>query len=275
MTLPKALLSGLLLLIATAQAERVQPSDLGLSIWVPSGWLLTNEGGDEEFRLYTLYDTTGNHGALFQLEAISGANSAGGAETWVRDEAMVRGFLIEGSCYGILLSDDSATINGYYAREVYGRAATCDSGSEALLSELQDRFSRIMAAGDIGWVLTFEGDTADVDTAAGTYLSLLDSMRLDPSFQVIPQVGIHAPRTGGRVIHRIHADRTGFRVDLRTERTPEMHVTDLNGRKLSGQVVFVGDGQWAWRPNTPHGGMVVVRIRSGSSQWMDRAVLPR
>lgn len=275
MTRLKALLSGLLVLIATSHAERVQPSDLGLSIWVPSGWLLTNEGGDEEFRLYTLYDTTGNHGALFQLEAISGANSAGGAETWVRDEAMVRGFLIEGSCYGTLLSDDSAIFDGYYAREVYGRAATCDSGSEALLSELQDRFSRIMAAGDIGWVLTFEGDTADVDTAAGTYLSILDSIRLDPGFQVIPQVGVHPRRVGGRVDRRIYADREGFGIDLRTERAPEIHVFDLNGRKLSGRIVFLGDGRWAWRPETSQGGMVVVRIRSGSSQWMDRAVLPR
>lgn len=275
MTLLKALFSGLLVLIATSQAERIQPSDLGLSIWVPSGWLLTNEGGDAEFRLYTLYDTTGNHGALFQLEATSGANAAGGAEQWVRDEAMVRGFLIEGSCYGTLLSDDSATLDGYYIREVYGRAATCDSGSEELLSELQDRFSRIMAVGDIGWVMTFEGDTADVDTAASTYLSLLDSMRADPAFQAIPQVGVHPRRAGGRPRHRISTDRKGLQVDLQTERTPEFLVSDLNGRKLSGQVVSLGGGRWAWRPEEPHQGMVVVRIRSGSSQWMDRAVLPR
>jgi hypothetical protein len=273
MKLPRALFAGLFALVSISQGARVQPADLGLSVWVPSGWLLSSEGGDEEFRLYTLYDTTGNHAALFQLEANTGAVVAGGATQWVRDEALVRGYLIEGSCYGTLLSDDSAIIDGYYTREVYGRAATCDSASVTLLSDLQDRFSRIMASGDIGWVMTFEGDTADVDTAASTYLSILDSIQIDPSFQNLPQVGVH-PR-GGHARHKISADRKGFRVDLETEQKPEIQVADLNGRILSGQVSAQGAGRWAWRPETPHQGMVVVRIRSGSSQWMDRAVLPR
>lgn len=275
MKIRKALFAGLLALGSALHAARFQPANLGLSVWVPPGWLLSDEGGDSEFRLFTLYDTTGAHSVLFQLEANSGAVAAGGAEQWVRDEALVRGYLIEGSCYGSLLSDDSATINGYYTREVYGRAATCDSGSTTLLSDLQDRFSRIMAAGDIGWVMSFEADTADVDTAAGTYLALLDSMRIDPTFQSIPLVGVHPRRFGGRPWHRISADRRGIRVELETAQQPEILVTDLAGRDLSGKVVAAGEGRWAWRPDASHQGMVVVRIRSGSSRWMDRAVLPR
>ena len=275
MKLSRALFAGLVALMSSSHADRVKPSDLGLSVWVPSGWILSNEGGDTEFRLYTLYDTTGNHLALFQLEANTGAIAAGGATQWVRDEALVRGYLIEGSCYGSLLSDDSATLNGYYTREVYGRAATCDSGSTTLLSNLQDRFSRIQAAGDIGWVMTFEGDTADVDTAASTYLTILDSMQLDPAFQTIPQVGIKSIHRRAPSGHRISTDLQGLTMDLQEDRRPEVQVMDLNGRILSGNVVSLGDGRWTWRPEAPHQGMVVVRIRSGSSQWMDRAVLPR
>jgi hypothetical protein len=275
MKLSRALFAGLVALISTTHAARVQPADLGLSVWVPPGWLLSNEGGDSTFRLYTLYDTTGNHAALFQLEANSGATAGGGADQWVRDEALVRGYLIEGSCYGNLLSDDSATLNGHYTREVYGRAATCDSGSTTLLSDLQDRFYRIMATGDIGWVMSFEGDTTDVDSAAGTYLSILDSIQLDPSFQTIPPVGIKAFHNRARSGHRISTDPKGLMMDLQTDQRPEIQVMDLNGRVLSGLVSSRGGGLWAWRPDASHQGMVVVRVRSGSSQWMDRAVLPR
>jgi len=270
----RALFAGLAALIATSHAARVQPSDLGLSIWVPSGWQLSSEGGDSEFRLYTLYDTTGTHAALFQLEANSGAIAAGGADTWVRDEALTRGYMIEGSCYGSLLSDDSATINGYYTREVYGRAATCDSGSTTLLSDIQDRFSRIKAFGDIGWVMSFEGDTTDVDSAASTYLSILDSIQPDPRFQTIP-VGIKSFHKRMRSGHRISTDSKGLTMDLQVEQRPDIEVMDLNGRILSGQISSQGGGMWAWRPDAIHQGMVVVRVRSGSSLWMDRAVLPR
>jgi hypothetical protein len=274
MNFPKILIAGLFALLSASQAARVQPSDLGISIWVPSGWLLSSEGGDSGFRLYTLYDTTGNHAALFMLEANSGAVAAGGAEQWVRDEALVRGYLIEGSCYGRLLSDDSTTINGFYTREVHGHAATCDYDSQVLLTELQDRFSRIMAFGDIGWVMTFEADTADADTAFKTYRTLLDSMRIDPSFQSLPPVGVRSrQRFDGRP--RIIADRGGLEISLGSGTRPEIFVSDLFGRGLSGKLSALEEGRWAWRPESSHQGMVVVRIRSGSSRWMDRAVLPR
>lgn len=262
-------------MVSVSQAARVQPADLGLSVWVPSGWLLSSEGGNADFRLYTIYDTTGTHAVLFQLEVTSGASASGSAKKWVQEEALARGYFIEGSCYGSLLSDDSAVIDGYYAREVYGRAATCDTSSTVLLSNLEDRFSRIMANGDIGWTLGFEGDTSDVDTAAGTYLAILDSMQIDRNFQTLPPVGVHPRHFGRHVRHKISSDRNGFHVDLEAAQKPEIQVTDLNGRDLSGQVTSLGDGQWAWRSETSQRGMIVVRIRSGSSQWMDRAVLPR
>lgn len=270
----RALLAGLGLFAATVSAARVQPPELGLSLWVPPHWLLTNEGGDEEFRLFTLYDTTGAHGALFQLEVNSGALASGTTQEWVSEEAMVRGFLIQGSCYGTLLSDDSSTIDGRYAREVYGRAATCDSSSSVLLSGLEDRFSRIMGSGNIGWVLSFDGDIADIDTAAGTYLALLDSMKIDPDFVSLPPVGILPHRLHGPS-HRVFADGRGLRLELATEQEPEVQVMDLAGRILSGRLTGQGGGRWTWGSDVSKTGMIVVRIRSGSSQWMDRAVLPR
>ena len=270
----KALFAGLLALCTSAFAERIQPSDLGLSVWVPDGWTLASEGGNDEFRLYTLYDTTATHSALFQFEVTPGVQAAGGATAWVQNEALVRGYLIEGSCFGTLLSDDSASIDGMYAREVYGRAADCDSGSSTLLSDLQDRFSRILATGDMGWVLSFEGDTADVDTASSTYLSILDSIQVDANFQVLPKVGVRPHlRRHGR--HRIAGDAKGLLLELPTADRPEIQVLDLKGRILTGLVESAGEGRWSWRPAVSHQGMVVVRVRSGSSQWMDRAVLPR
>lgn len=275
MTKLKALIAGAMVCASSALADRIAPADLGMSIWVPSGWKFAYLGGSTDFRYYSLYDTTGTHGGWFQFETYSGAYNSGSTRQWVNEEALVRGYLIEGDCYGTLLSDDTMRVDGAYAREVYGRSATCDSGSTTLLTPMQDRYYRMTGYGDIGWVMSFEGDTSDVDTAANTYLAVLDSVKLDLTFSTIPAVGVKYRHIGAPRSKKLVVERNGVRLNLETNSAPEIQVLDLNGRIVSGRIQSGGSGVWNWRPEGAPPGMVVIRVKSGSTQWTDRAVLPR
>lgn len=281
MTSTKALLAGLFVFASTAFAAtstgtRVEPSDLGLSLWVPSGWVLSNEGGLSDFRLYSMIDTTGAHAALFQFEVYSGVAASGSAKAWVKDEALVRSYILQGQCYGEVLTEDTMLVDGAYARKLYGRSADCDSASNQLLSSIKARYFRITGYGDFGWVMSFEVDTADLRSSSSEYLSILDSVKLDLGFSNIPPVGVKYRQTTPRLgVRRMGVDANGLRLELGSATIPDIEVADLRGRVLSGRIVSMGDGVWGWRSNGLSPGMVVVRVRSGSANWMDKAVLPR
>lgn len=260
---------------ATSFAERVVPADLGLSVWVPSGWALENLGGESDFRIYAMYDTTGAHGALVFLEVQSGITNDGTTREWIKAEALTRGYLIEGGCFGTLLADDTMRVDGVFAREVYGRSADCDEASSTLLSEMKDRYFRITGNGGIGWVVSFEGDTADVDTAANTYLDILDSVRLDLSFQTIPPVRVGDRHVASPMASKIVSQGNTIRMDLGTEIEPGIQAVDLRGRVLHGKIVSNGGGAWSWRPEGFAGGTVAIRIKSGAREWTGSAVLSR
>ncbi len=276
MTKWTALFAGLVLSATSAFAQRVAPPDLGLSIWVPKGWSLSYLGGGSDFRYYSMNDTTGVHGAWFQFEVYSGTyNTSGSSFGWVNDEALVREYILQGDCYGVLLSDDTMRVDGAYAREVYGRSAICDSSSTQLLSPMQDRYYRITGLGDIGWVMSIEGDTADIDSASSTYLAVMDSVKLSLTFSQIPAVGVQVHPSRSMRPKRMVADNKGISVMTETNSVPEISVVDLQGRMVAGRVSSGGNGVWNWRPDQSNPGLVVIRVRSGSAQWVDRAVLPR
>jgi hypothetical protein len=279
MTSMKALLAGLgIFASASFAADRVQPFDLGLSVWKPGGWLLERLDGTSNTRYYTMYDSTLRdtirvHNALFEIEVFSGILSSGAtSRQWVREEAYSRELDLQGACFSTLLSSDTMSIDGVFAREIYGRAAICDSTN--LLGMMEDRYIRVTANGDIGWVMMFTGDTADVDTAATTYLSIMDSIQLDFSFASLPYVGAKH-RIQSSALRRVVAEGAGLRLNLGSESTPRIEVMDLQGRILSGRIEPGLRGSWVWRPDAPVSGMVAVRGFSGTSQWMDRAVLRR
>jgi len=275
----KTLVAGFGLLVSTALAgQRVQPYDLGLSLWVPDGWVLERDDATTDYRLYTLYDptlrdTSQVHSTFFQLEVFSGILASGNtSRQWVKQEALVREYYLEGECFGTLLSSDTMTLDGAFAREIYGRAATCDSTN--LLGPMEDRFTRVTAYGDIGWVMSFAGDTADVDTASSTYLAMMDSIKLDLTFSSIPYVGVKS-KLRAAALRKIVSEGAGLRLNTGTEAIPRIEVMDLQGRILSGRLESGGRGAWLWRPDRPVAGMVAVRVTTGTSQWMDRAVLGR
>lgn len=271
----RSLFAGACLMVATAFAARVAPTDLGLSVWVPSGWALESLGGESDFRMYAMYDTSGAHGALVFFEVQSGIYAEGTTREWIKAEALTRGYMIEGGCFGSLFADDSMRVDGAFAREVYGQSADCDEGSSNLLSEMKDRYYRVTGYGNIGWVISFEGDTADVDTAANTYLDILDSVKLDLSFQSIPPVGVKYRHVAAAAARKIVSDGSGIRMDLGTDVAPQIQVLDLRGRVLHGSIVSNGGGVWSWRPERFSGGTVAIRIKFGAREWTGSTVLSR
>lgn len=267
-------LAGLCLAVGASSAGRVEPADLGLSVWVPPHWVLNSEGGDAAFRFFSLYDTTGAHAGFVTFEVYSGANLLGGDRKWVDEEALVRGLMIEGSCFGSLVSDDSMLVDGAYAREIYGRAAECDSGSLVLLSNMKDYYHRVTGNGDIGWVLSFESDTADADTAASTYFGILDSVRLDRSFLTIPNVGVKR-RYLSPTVREVVSAGSAIRIATGAGTVPEVEVMDLSGRRLAGRLEPKAGGLFLWTAQEGFAGTVAVRVRSGGLDWTGRAVLSR
>ncbi len=260
---------------AASFATRLAPADLGLSVWVPTGWALENLGGDNDFRTYAMYDTTGTHGGLVFFEVQSGITNDGTTREWIKAEALTRGYMIEGGCFGTLLADDTMLVDGVFAREVYGQSADCDETSSTLLSEMKDRYYRVTGYRNIGWVVSFEGDTADVDTAANTYLDILDSVNLDLSFQSIPPVGVKARQVAPALAGKIVAAGPGIRLDLGTDVEPRIQVVDLRGRIVHGRIVSNGGGVWSWRSEGHAGGTVAIRIKVGAREWTGSAVLSR
>ena len=271
----RSLVAGACLLVGASFAARVAPTDLGLSVWVPGGWSLESLGGESDFRMYAMYDTSGAHGAMVFFEVKSGIHAEGSTREWIKAEALTRGYLIEGGCFGTLLADDTMLVDGAFAREVYGRSADCDTTSSALLSDMKDRYHRVTGFSDVGWVVSFEGDTPDVDTAANTYLGILDSVKLDLSFQSIPPLGVKYRHVAAAPARKIVSDASGIRMDLGTEIEPQIQVLDLRGRVLHGSIVSNGGGVWSWRPEGFSGGTVAIRIKSGAREWTGSAVLSR
>ena len=123
--------------------------------------------------------------------------------------------------------------------------------------------------------MSFEGDTADVYSASNRYFSIMDSVFLDPRFASIPGVGVKKRPSAPAQVRRLLVDPVGLRLELGSASAPTIEVADLRGRVLSGRIVSMGDGVWGWRSDRPSPGMVVVRVRTRSGNWTDKAVLPR
>jgi len=280
----KALFAGLGLFVSTVSADqRFQPYDLGLSILIPDGWVLERDDATENYRLYSLYDTTVRdtsmvHSTTMQFEVYSGIKGSGASaistRAWINEEAMNQEYFLEGQCFSSLFSSDTMLIDGYYGRYILGQAASCDANSSVLLGNLETRYTRVTANGDIGWVMSFAGDTVDVDTANPTYLGILDNIVTDRSFTSLPYVGTKA-RPSAAASRKVVAEGYGLRLNIGASARPLVEVLDLQGRKLSGRLQPGARGSWLWRPDGPVGGMVAIRIESGSSVWVDRAVLSR
>lgn len=280
----KTLIVGLGLCVSAASADqRVQPFDLGLSVWVPDGWLLERDDATTNYRLYTLYDTTIRdtslvHSTYIQLEVYSGilgsGNSAITTREWINEEALNQEYFLEGECFSTLLSSDTMQIDGGYGRFIIGRAASCDANSTDLLGDMETRYTRVTGNGGIGWVMSFAGDTADVAASSATYLRILDSIVKDPAFTSLPYVGTKS-RSSHAALRKVVAEGSGLRLNVGSLVSPRIEVFDLHGRKLSGRLQPGVQGSWFWQPDGKVDGMVAIRIESGSSKWMDRAVLSR
>ncbi|MEN9306899.1 MAG: hypothetical protein RL173_831 [Fibrobacterota bacterium] len=279
MTSRKALCAGLGLLASIAfGGQRLQPYDLGLSLWVPDGWVVERLDAATDSRYYAMYDTTlrdttRTHSGLFQLQVMSGILASGmTARQWVKQEGLVQEIDLQTNCFSTILSSDTMLVDGVFAREIYGRGASCDSTN--LLGSMEDIYTRVTAYGDIGWVVSFSGDTADVDTASSTYLNMMDSIKLDRSFASLPYVGVRS-KLRAKEGRKIVSEGVGLRVDAGTDSRLRIEVMDLQGRILTGRSEPGRDGTWLWRPDRPVAGMVAVLVMNGSSRWMDRAVLRR
>ncbi|MEK7393248.1 MAG: hypothetical protein AAB214_11860, partial [Fibrobacterota bacterium] len=194
------------------------------------------------------------------------------ARQWVKQEGLVQEIDLQTNCFSTILSSDTMLVDGVFAREIYGRGASCDSTN--LLGPMEDIYTRVTAYGDIGWVMSFSGDTADVDTASTTYLAMMDSIKLDLSFASLPYVGVKS-KVQSKSQRILVSEGSFLRLNTGMEDLPRVDVMDLQGRNLSGRLESAPGGVWLWRPDSPVTGMVAIRVVSGASLWMDRAVLRR
>lgn len=258
------------LVASAAQAGRVALSDMGLSVLVPTGWNLeylppVNGDTARSPRMYWMYNTANVERANFYFEAWNGVNDLG-ARSWVTEEGWVRSLNIQGQLYNELYLDDSVKQDGLFAWRVYGRYAQL--GADSLPDKWIDEYSRSTAYGDIGWVVSFEGDTSDVDTAGPTYTKILDSVKIDRSFQTLPKVGLKFPASS-RSRQTLRA--TGQAVEIFGVASPTVRAADILGRRVDGDLERTIDG-WLWKPRALRPGIVQLRVLGSGRDESLRAV---
>lgn len=269
MTFRKLIVATLLLAVSATQAARTTLSDIGLSVYVPDGWtlsFLTGSASDtESTRMYAMINRENTDRAVLTFEAFDHVSELG-AHSWTTLTGYAESLNIQGYPFSIVYIDDSIKQAGLFAWRVYGRYGDFDESD--LPIGVVDRYSRTFANGDIGWIISFEGDTADIDTAGPTYTKILDSVKVDLSFQTLP-LKIRGPsRHGGYRPVRV----TGASLAIDGEAPPFVRASDLLGRRIEGDLARTADG-WLWSPRSLHPGVVHLRILGAGRDESLRAVL--
>ena len=272
-------LGALLLLASAPRANRVTLSDMGISVWVPSGWVLQNMVTTDSTREYWLDDTiltstiTQRHSGHISLSAHWGALvGSGSTRQWVLDEGDIQSLLISTAPLGgTVFLDDAMTVSGLFAREVFGQSlqATYDSVRNVWVraDSVRTTYVRCTAHGDVGWDFSVESDTSDADTAMTTYAAILDSIQVDTTVNALPPSGIRAHDARRSVSQALSAVGGTLRIQSAAE--PRGEAMDLLGRAGPGSVVSAGDGIWLWRPNARPRASILTRVR------LDGTVQPR
>jgi len=268
----------LLILPSAGFAERVSLTDMGISVWVPSGWELQNVGTTETSRTYLLDDTstvlssvTRRHSGAIYLQSQSGASGGMSPGSVAADSSTRQWVMNEGDVWSLIVStaalggypywDDTTLVSGLFAREVYGRSL--DAVGDSVLTT----FVRATANGDVGWDFWAQSDTSDADTAINTYVGLLDSIQVDLSVTVLPPTAIRVRSVRGPLSQALSS--VGGALRIRAASQPVVEVMDLLGRSVPGTVVSAGDGIWIWKPRAERMGALLARVRA------DGAVLTR
>jgi hypothetical protein len=271
-------LGGLLLAATSSTADRVNLTDMGFSVWVPSGWQLQNVETTDTFREYRLEDTTLlsdasglRHSGVISLRAYSGAMTGYPGSTdptqWILDDAEAWSiYLSTTPLSGQLIIDDTTAMSGLFARTVYGWSLQAE-GDSVLADYVQ-----VTGSGDVGWEFWIESDTTDMDSSAiPTYLPILDSIQLNTATTVLPPTGIGPHRFSGATSQALSA--VGGALRIRASQQPQVEVMDLMGRTLRGSLSGKGDGIWSWRPLHARPGTILVRVHADGSILARRLVL--
>ncbi|MBK8800956.1 MAG: hypothetical protein IPN71_02660 [Fibrobacteres bacterium] len=269
MTLRKLFIALGLFAAATTQAARTTLSDLGLSVFVPEGWSLSfltaSQSDTESTRMYSMINIANSDRASFTFKASNNVALLG-AHSWTTLEGFSQSLFIQGLPLSELFIDDSVKQDGLFAWRVYGRYGDFDTAD--LPTGFTDEYSRFFAYGDIGWTIAFEGDTADIDTAGPTYTKILDSVKVDRSFQALPLKVRDGSRQGAYSRVRV----MGASLAIEGQSLPIVRASDLLGRGIQGDLVQTADG-WLWTPRSLHHGVVQLRILGPGRDESLRAVL--
>lgn len=160
---------------STASAARIDLPDIGASIDVPSGWVLSHPSPHD----YYWQDTSalGYRGVI----GVTAYDSAGvdGTRAWVIGRTRALKTTIESDPQSVLYVVDSTGQDGHFAMYLSYLGIYTDTSGSSLALAYHDRF---VAWGQTGYNLYTYGDTADFYPNSGYYAGLLDSIKLDNGF---------------------------------------------------------------------------------------------
>jgi len=233
-------------LVVFSQAGRVALSEVGASVYVPAGWVLSHPSARE----YVWEDTalTGMRGVLGIVATDSVWTS--GARSWTLIKAQAQQVDLASDPLSITYIIDSMTQDGRFG--MYINSMTVP---DTFAFAFQDRYT---ATDRIGYHLYAWGDTADFYENYSIYKALLDSVQLDGNLAGLGIGVVHAKSATAFSLR----SRTGGMVDFSCllPAGAEFVVTDLRGRQVWAGAGN-GQGKALWDAHGVARGTYLARVR--------------
>jgi hypothetical protein len=249
--------------VAFSQSGRVALPDIGVSIWVPDGWLLSKDTAANSY--YWEDTTTTGYRGVIGVQAYDSA-WVNGTRDWVLSRAQALTTTVETDPQSLLYAVDSTSQGGHFAMYVNYQTEFIDT-TGSLAEDFHDRFT---AWGQTGYDLYAYGDSADFASNFTYYSAILDSIVLDNSFTSLGSVASAiAPRSGSVTAFSIRDLANGsveFRLDpavpANQGRAANVVVCNFQGRVLWSSGLTVANPV-AWKPAFTGAGAYLVRITQG------------
>lgn len=216
-------------LAASIHAGRVAVPRLGISAYVPAGWVIHDSANEYRFQ-----DTT-----LVGMRAILGISAwdgvGGTPRNWVLTKTQAQQYDLDNDPFSIVYVVDSMTQGGRFAMYVNWMSVP-----DSFAFAFHDRYA---ATANIGYHVYAWGDTADFYENYGVYTALLDSVQFDGNLS-----GLGMSREASQARGALAGwSQAGGWVEFRgpDAEAAALVVTDLRGREVwKGRFDRQGIARW-------------------------------